>query len=113
LHVTDLPRSASWYAETLGLVRVDGEIADDGTGHVALLSPAGGWVLALSSAASPAVEHVAFTCADRDALCAQRDLLAARGAEPGTITDAPYGSGFVVRDPDGIELELFAPAGLG
>ena len=27
-----------------------------------------------------------------------------------SLTDAPYGSGFVVRDPDGLELELFAPA---
>jgi hypothetical protein len=38
-----------------------------------------------------------------------RNALDAKAVAPGTITDAPYGSGFVVRDPDGLELELFAP----
>lgn len=106
--VRDLARSARWYAETLGLARVGGEAADDG--HVTLASPSGGWVLALAAAPAPAVGHVAFGCADRAALCAWRDTLAARGAAPGTITDADYGSGFVVRDPDGLEVELFAAA---
>lgn len=32
-----------------------------------------------------------------------------RRASPGTITDAPYGSGFVLGDLDGLELVLFAP----
>src|SRR5690348_9646680 len=31
LAVSDLPRSDSWYRENFGLVRVDGEIAEDGT----------------------------------------------------------------------------------
>lgn len=66
-------------------------------------------MLALSGPASPAVRHVAFTCVDRGALVAWRDALASKDVAPGTITDAPYGSGFVVRDPDGLELELFAP----
>jgi catechol 2,3-dioxygenase-like lactoylglutathione lyase family enzyme/mannose-6-phosphate isomerase-like protein (cupin superfamily) len=110
LNVTDLPRSERWYTEALGLVRVDGQIAPDGTGHIALLSPTGGWIVALASAASPAVEHVAFTCATRDDLLRRRQLLADQGIQVGTVTDAPYGSGFVVRDPDGIDVELFAPA---
>jgi glyoxylase I family protein len=110
LGVTDLRRSEGWYTETFGLVRIDGEIAEDGTGHVTLLSPSGGWVLALASAGSACVQHVAFGCTDRAALAHWRETIAERGAMPGTITDAPYGSGFVVRDPDGVELELFAPA---
>jgi quercetin dioxygenase-like cupin family protein/catechol 2,3-dioxygenase-like lactoylglutathione lyase family enzyme len=110
LAVTDLRRSERWYADAFGLLRVDGEIADDGSGHVTLASPTGGWVLALASAPAAGVDHVAFTCADRPALVAWRDALADRDVVPGTITDAPYGSGFVVRDPDGLELELFAPA---
>jgi quercetin dioxygenase-like cupin family protein/catechol 2,3-dioxygenase-like lactoylglutathione lyase family enzyme len=110
LAVTDLRRSERWYTETFGLTRVDGQVEDDGTGHVTLASRSGGWVLALGSGGSAAVDHVAFSCTDRDSLAAWRDTLEARGGQPGTITDAPYGSGFVVRDPDGIELELFAPA---
>jgi catechol 2,3-dioxygenase-like lactoylglutathione lyase family enzyme/quercetin dioxygenase-like cupin family protein len=110
LAVTDLRRSERWYADALGLIRVDGEVADDGTGHVTLLHPDGGWVLALSSDVTPGIQHVAFTCADRDALVTWHEALPARGITPGFITDAPYGSGFVLRDPDGLELELFAPA---
>jgi quercetin dioxygenase-like cupin family protein/catechol 2,3-dioxygenase-like lactoylglutathione lyase family enzyme len=110
LQVTDLARSERWYTDAFDLVRVDGHIAEDGTGHVTLRSPSGGWILALASAPVARVEHVALTCDDRDALVRWRESLPARGAAPGTITDAPYGSGFVLRDPDGIEVELFAPA---
>jgi quercetin dioxygenase-like cupin family protein/catechol 2,3-dioxygenase-like lactoylglutathione lyase family enzyme len=109
--VIDLRRSEPWYLDAFGLIRVDGEAAEDGTGHIVLASPTGGWMLTLEAPASPAVQHVAFTCPDRAALAAWRDGLAGRGITPGTITDAPYGSGFVLRDPDGIELELFAPPG--
>jgi quercetin dioxygenase-like cupin family protein/catechol 2,3-dioxygenase-like lactoylglutathione lyase family enzyme len=109
IEVTDVRRSEQWYSAALGVVRVDGEVAADGTGHVALASPSGGWVIALASGSTPAVSHVAFGCADRAALSSWRDALADRGLAPGTITDAPYGSGFVVRDPDGLEVELFAP----
>jgi mannose-6-phosphate isomerase-like protein (cupin superfamily)/catechol 2,3-dioxygenase-like lactoylglutathione lyase family enzyme len=107
--VTDLRRSAPWYTHAFGLVRVDGEVAEDGSGHVVLASPTGGWVLSLTGAASAGVEHVAIGCADRDELVRWRDLLTERAAAPGTVTDAPYGAGFVVRDPDGLELELFTP----
>lgn len=109
LTATDLRRSLAWYTDVFGLVRVDGEVADDGTGHVVLLSPSGGWLLTLASAPSAGVEHVAIGCRDRDELVRWRETLAGRHGEPGTITDAPYGSGFVIRDPDGVELELFAP----
>ena len=110
IRVTDLRRSQRWYADSFDLVPLDGEVDDEGAGHVTLLSPTGGWVIALTSAAQPGVEHVAFTCPDRAALAQWRHVLAERAATPGTITDAPYGSGFVVRDPDGTELELFAAA---
>ncbi|HKC28747.1 MAG TPA: cupin domain-containing protein, partial [Jatrophihabitans sp.] len=83
LQVTDVRRSAQWYEQALDLVRVDGEVAEDGTGHVALASPTGGWVLALSSAAAARVGHVAFTCGSRDELVRWRDLLARRGTAPG------------------------------
>jgi mannose-6-phosphate isomerase-like protein (cupin superfamily)/catechol 2,3-dioxygenase-like lactoylglutathione lyase family enzyme len=109
LVVSDLARSERWYTEALGLVRIDDEVAEDGTGHLALLHPQAGWVLSLASGAQPRTDHVAFTCVDRDALIECRASLAQRGLEPGTITDAPYGTGFVLRDPDGLEVELFAP----
>ena len=109
LHVTDIRRSERWYVDTLGFMRVDGEIGEDGNGHIVMLHPASGSLVTLATAAKPAVEHVAFGCADRDALLGWHDSLTARDMKPGTITDAPYGSGFVLRDPDGLEMELFAP----
>jgi glyoxylase I family protein len=109
LGVSDLRRSEPWYADAFGLTRVDGEAAADGSGHVVLAGATGGWVLTLEAPATPSVQHVAFTCADRAALVAHQELVEVRGITPGTITDAPYGSGFVLRDPDGLELELFAP----
>jgi uncharacterized cupin superfamily protein/catechol 2,3-dioxygenase-like lactoylglutathione lyase family enzyme len=109
LEVTDLRRSEPWYTDALGLVRLDGDIAEDGTGHLALLHPQGGWVLGLANGTAAQIEHVAFTCVDRDALVEWHTSLVDRGLEPGTITDAPYGSGFVLRDPDGLQVELFAP----
>jgi quercetin dioxygenase-like cupin family protein/catechol 2,3-dioxygenase-like lactoylglutathione lyase family enzyme len=109
LGVTDLRRSEPWYATALGLVRVDGESADDGSGHVVLASPTGGWMLTRAAPEAPAVQHVAFTCSDREVLSAWRSTVDEAGITPGTITDAPYASGFVLRDPDGLEVELFAP----
>lgn len=108
--VPDVARSMQWYIDAFDLVQVDGQVADDGTGHVVLASPTGGWLLTLATAQTPGLDHVAFSCADRVALSARRDTLAASGIDPGTITDAPYGSGFVLRDPDGLEVEVFAPA---
>ena len=109
LHVTDVRRSEKWYADTLGFTRVDGDIAEDGTGHVVLLHPASGSLVTLATAEQARVEHVAFACSDRDALVDWHNSLTERNGQPGTITDAAYGSGFVLRDPDGLEMELFAP----
>ncbi|MGH9062385.1 MAG: cupin domain-containing protein [Acidimicrobiales bacterium] len=110
VNVTDVRRSERWYTDAFGLVRVDGDIATDGSGHVTLMSPTGGWIFALASAGTAGVEHVAITCSDRPTLASWHNLLAERQTAPGSITDAPYGSGFVVRDPDGLQVELFAPA---
>jgi len=109
LQVTDVGRSAQWYAAAFNLDRVSQETAEEGSGHALLVSRSGGWLLSLTTASSPGVAHVAISCTDRDTLLAWRELLLQRAVAAGTITDAPYGSGFVVRDPDGLELELFAP----
>jgi quercetin dioxygenase-like cupin family protein/catechol 2,3-dioxygenase-like lactoylglutathione lyase family enzyme len=109
LHVTDVRSSENWYADTLGFMRVDGDIAEDGTGHVVLLHPASGSLVTLATAEQARVEHVAFACSDRDALVDWHSSLTERNSRPGIITDAVYGSGFVLRDPDGLEMELFAP----
>jgi catechol 2,3-dioxygenase-like lactoylglutathione lyase family enzyme len=50
--VTDLHRSEQWYRHALGLVRIDGDIDEDGTGHVILSNSSGGWLLTLTSASA-------------------------------------------------------------
>jgi catechol-2,3-dioxygenase/quercetin dioxygenase-like cupin family protein len=113
LTVTDLAASEAWYRDVFDLVRVSGATDGAGHGHVALLHQTTGLVIALASTdeASPAgLRHLALAVDDRRALCDARSDAQQRGFEPGTITDAPYGSGFVLRDPDGIEVELFAAA---
>ena len=112
LTVRDVAASEGWYTRAFDLIRLDGDVAADGSGHVILLSPTGEWILSLSSGPTPDFEHVALTCTDRDTLVAWHDALVERAVTPGSITDAPYGSGFVVRDPDGLEVELFAPAAM-
>ncbi len=44
------------------------------------------------------LDHLAFTCSDRDEL------------ENGGIVDADYGAGLSCRDPDNIALEFFTAA---
>jgi mannose-6-phosphate isomerase-like protein (cupin superfamily)/catechol 2,3-dioxygenase-like lactoylglutathione lyase family enzyme len=109
LIASDLAASERWYTTAFDLVRVDGDIAEDGSGHLVLLNPATGWMVTLAGPAEPCVEHIAIGCDDRESLAHRRETLIERGITPGDITDAPYGSGFVLRDPDGIEMELFAP----
>ena len=65
------------------------------------------------------LDHVGFAVATRDDLVAWQDHLESQGVvradaanKPLTqspITDAPYGSVLVFRDPDNIQLELFSP----
>ena len=67
------------------------------------------------------LDHAGFAVATRDDLLAWQDHLEANGVarvdhadKPLTqspIADEPYASVLVFRDPDNIQLELFAPAG--
>jgi catechol 2,3-dioxygenase-like lactoylglutathione lyase family enzyme len=57
------------------------------------------------------LDHVGFGCANRAELETWMARLGELGVQHGGIVDAPYGSGLSFRDPDGIALEFFAPAG--
>jgi catechol 2,3-dioxygenase-like lactoylglutathione lyase family enzyme len=57
----------------------------------------------------PGLDHIAFTCASRDELVEWVERLDMLGIGHGEIQDAGYGSGVAFRDPDNIQLELFAP----
>ena len=57
------------------------------------------------------LDHVAFGLADRGELEKWTARLDELGIAHGPIETAHYGSDVSFRDPDGIALEFFAPAG--
>ena len=58
------------------------------------------------------LDHVSFGCGGRGELQQWADRLTELGIAHDGIKDAGYGSGVSFRDPDGIALEFFAPAGV-
>lgn len=61
------------------------------------------------SEAGTGLDHASLSVPDRAALSEWQRLLEQKGVPHSTITDAPYGSVLVFRDPDNIQLEFFAP----
>jgi glyoxylase I family protein len=57
----------------------------------------------------PGLDHLAFSCDDREELESWASKLEQLGIQHSEIVDAPYGSGLAFRDPDNIALEFFAP----
>ena len=54
-------------------------------------------------------DHIALCVADTDELCAWESRLKAMGIEASEIKTTPLGSLITVRDPDNIQIELYAP----
>lgn len=116
--VTDLERSAAWYAEVLGLDR-GWEMPDtEGRGQkVVLLHPASPLRLVLTrhqtsqgEAASEfrtGLDHLAFTVTDRAELEAWRARFDECGVEHSEIKEGATGWLIVFRDPDNIQLEVY------
>jgi catechol-2,3-dioxygenase len=59
----------------------------------------------------PGLDHVGFTCQDRDELKKWQAQLESLGIEHGGIVEAPYGAGLSFRDPDNNALEFFVLGG--
>lgn len=118
--VTDLDVSRPWYQRLIGAEAVLDEDTDGGFHHTVFAL--GDTLFGLHQhpdATGDAtfdetrvgLDHVAFACADRDALAAWQRRLDELGIEHSGIVDAHYGSGLSFRDPDGIALEFFASPG--
>jgi glyoxylase I family protein len=115
--VSDLEASEAWYTKVLGAEPV----LDEDTGpfrHIVYM--VGGTMLGLHgfpklvstepfNERRPGLDHIAFGCATRDELVEWAERLDILGIPHGEIVDAGYGSGLAFRDPDNIQLELFAP----
>ncbi len=119
LTVTDLAASKAWY-ETLFEAPVLWEEHQDHHDFVALFIPP--FLIGLHTHGTTAaadhfdetrvgLDHVSFQVPDRAGLDAWARRLDELGIAHSPITEAPYGTVLVFRDPDNIQLEFFALPG--
>jgi len=121
LTVSDVDRSARWYREVLGFdtVLVETDAPDFFEGRViSLLRPDLGLAIGLVqhqdgdrgrfSEFRVGLDHLAFAADSRSDLEAWTEHFDRHGVPYSAINDMPYASVVVFRDPDGIQLELFA-----
>jgi glyoxylase I family protein len=117
--VRDLSVSTPWYGALFDAEPVIDEDTDPDMHHTVYLL--GNTLIGLHQHKTPApreafsefrvgLDHIAFGCTSRDELEKWSARLDELGVVHGEIKDASYGSGLSFRDPDGIALELFAPA---
>jgi len=120
LLVSDLAASERWYTTVLGLQRF---AANEEHGYVALRHPPSGIALVLSTPSdmfggvdrsiAPGqgpLDHVAFAVPDGEVLEAWADHLTAVGIEHAGVVLELGKPSLQLRDPDGIAVELVAPA---
>jgi len=113
LTVTDLERSIPWYSALFGAepaMDVDrGSFREVAWRHPTFgLHQHVGGTDERATELRAGLDHGAFGCADRAELEAWVARLDELGIERGEILDERYGSGLAFRDPDGIQLELYA-----
>jgi catechol 2,3-dioxygenase-like lactoylglutathione lyase family enzyme len=129
LTVTDLDASITWYERVFGIAYRMEVPHTGGTGKL-LGDPAWRFVIALHRHAAnggelfaetrTGLDHVGLAVSSRADLEAWQEHLEQLGIErapaadrpctQSAIDDRPFGSILVFRDPDNIQLELFAPA---
>jgi glyoxylase I family protein len=118
LTVTDLEASAAWYQKTFGLQQVMEE-AHEGGRALVFMQPDTGVFIGLHAhdtndvssfdEARTGLDHVSFSVPSRHDLVEWEKTLRNRGIVVSAISDQPWGSVLVFRDPDNIQLELCAP----
>ena len=118
LTVTDVERSRQWYESVLGF-RTLNVLEIGGYRMVVLGDPRSGTVLALDRQAGAeggpfdetrtGLDHLSFAVRDTDELRAWRAHLEQLGVPHSPMSEDPFGLVLVFRDPDNIQLELFAP----
>lgn len=114
LVVSDVAASERWYTVVLGLERLT---ADEGN-YVALRHRQSRAVIVLSAATRSGPEgtveerldHLAFLVPDGESLRAWAAQLCLLGVGNGGVVDEDGRPSLMLADPDGIQIELVAPA---
>jgi len=120
LTVRDIDESERWYADVLGMVRVFVEAHPRGGGHTVVINRPDTFLflgldfhpqadLERFDERRTGLDHVALAVDSRSDLDAWARRLDALGVDHGPIhdQDQPVHAAMVVRDPDGIPVELF------
>ena len=124
LTVSDIEQSEHWYADVLGMTRVFVEDHPTGGGHTVVINRADTFLflgldyhpqadLERFDERRTGLDHVAMSVDSRADLDAWARRLDGLGVEHGPIhdKDQPVHAAMLVRDPDGIPVELFWSAG--
>jgi glyoxylase I family protein len=120
LTVKDLEAAIPWYERVFGIkYQMDGP-HEGGVGKL-LADPEWRLIIVLHhhdanqretfAESRTGLDHVGFMVPSRAALEAWQAHLEGLGVTQSPIADMPYGHILVFRDPDNIQLELFAPPG--
>jgi catechol 2,3-dioxygenase-like lactoylglutathione lyase family enzyme len=117
--VSDLARSVDWYSKVFGLsVLLEAPDADGRCDKVILRHPSGLLVGLSAHRANPGapasesrcgLDHLAFNVPDAGALPAWMEHLDDLGVAHSDVKETPLGKLVVLRDPDNIQLEVYAP----
>ncbi|MGI8810498.1 MAG: VOC family protein [Acidimicrobiales bacterium] len=119
LTVTDLDRSTEWYSEMLGFA-VDSRVEGDGFRRHRLRHPNAGITLTLTAHEAgngepfderrTGMDHVSFVVPSIADLHDLKERFLTRGVEHSEVKPTASGAGGMItfRDPDNIQLELFA-----
>jgi glyoxylase I family protein len=124
LSVTDVAASAAWYCEVLGFT-VAAELEGDRFSRTRMRHAQGGITLTLTQHRAGAgepfdehrtgLDHVAFavpTVADVEAFRQRFEELGVHHSDVRAVGNAGQGAAITLRDPDNIQLEVFAqPSG--
>jgi catechol-2,3-dioxygenase len=121
LAVRDADRSAAWYERVLGMQR----LVDEATAServINLIHPTARLALGLRQYESGddaefsefrvGLHHLALNVKTREELESWVEHLGSCGIAHSTVSDMPYGSVLIFRDPDNIQLELFVYSNL-
>ena len=119
LSVSDLERSAVWYRDLLGLSELARLSDPDGAWSKVILTHPSGLLVGLTQHSRndgapfaewlSGVDHLALTVPTAEDLAAWLPRLASLGVEASEIKTTPLGSLITIRDPDNIQMELYAP----
>lgn len=119
LSVSDLGRSARWYTALLDLTEVMRATAEDDSLTKVILRHHSGLLVGLTEHRRndgssfeewrSGVDHVAFAVSSVDELNVWQARLDELAIEHSPVKTTPLGSLITLRDPDNIQLELYAP----